>query len=60
MELEPDRPVRPALRLILLYYVPRAVWRSRLEPLVKIAVIGGVCGGLPVGVCMDGTLSDVP
>ena len=28
--------------LIRLYYFPRAVWHSRLEPLAKVAIIGGV------------------
>jgi hypothetical protein len=35
-----------AVFLIPLYYFPRAVWHSRLEPLAKVAIIVGVWGGL--------------
>jgi hypothetical protein len=35
-----------AVFLIPLYYFPRAVWHSRLEPLAEVAIIGGVWGGL--------------
>ena len=35
-----------AVFLIPLYYFPRAVWHSRLEPLAKVAIIGGAWGGV--------------
>jgi hypothetical protein len=33
-----------AVFLIPLYYFPRAVWRARLPPVAKLAIIGGVWG----------------
>lgn len=32
--------------LLPVYYFPRAVWRTKLDPLVKVSIIGAAWGGL--------------